>query len=211
MLRTGFLPEPIPSIEVHEDRIKLERDKIKERASSSPNVLSPLFGEIKKHAFFAACKELTVEQAAARYEDVFDSGIDEANIPVQLSDVRALAKKLGDSCTSGLVEGMLDDARLFRRWVGDVIEALAERHFRKFSSHPDVVVSVPHLDVPLEDQDNAKVAIVYQDQYDNEDEQYKTVAYVFNIPWPGRHVLRVDESWVDFIVALMRIVCNLPS
>lgn len=205
----GFLPEPLPVGVVPTERIVKEVAKLKERALVRMATDSPLFKDARLAAFRRMCANMTVEQAMSRYPGVFEDGFfDEVN--VQSEDIRTMAWTFGSDLTPGTVAEMLGDARLFWRWIHDVVGAIAKAHFSKFSVPPTVVMSVPHLDVPLESVDKARVAIVFNDVFhkDAVDGKYQDHAYVSEIHWPGRQVLRVDDAWVDYIMYLMRIVCG---
>jgi hypothetical protein len=204
--RTGFLPEPIPSTVVPESRIASALQTLRETADSMPNNASPIFKKQKLSAFFAACKALTVEQAYGRFKSVFDEGLDEAVIDLRPEDVRTVANDIGEDVAPGRVEDVFDDPRLFYKWITNVVHAIANRHFSERAS-PEVVVSVPALDIPLEDADVARLVINFSSVWSEKGDTYVTKTYITRIPWYGRHVIR--RAWVDYIVILMENICSL--
>jgi hypothetical protein len=203
----GFLPEPLPTGVVSTDRIVKEVAKLKERALVHMATDSPLFKDARLAAFRRMCANMTVEQAMSQYPGVFEDGFYD-EVSVRLEDIRTMAWTFGSDLTPGTVAEMLGDARLFWRWIHYVVGAIAKAHFSKFTVTPMVVMSVPHLDVPLDSEDKAQVAIVFDDVYNADSEKYQDHAYVSEINWPGRQVLRVDDAWVDYIMYLMRVVCG---
>ena len=127
MPRTGFLPEPIPTADVEPRRLEAEIEALKTFAvSRSPNVTSRLFKSVKKDAFLRSCKGLNVEQALATYPTILKSGLDASTVRITMADVRALAEKIGNDATPGIVEEALADTRLFRDWVKAVAKRIAK-------------------------------------------------------------------------------------
>ena len=208
MPRTGFLPEPIPTADVEPRRLEAEIEALKTFAvSRSPNVTSRLFKSVKKDAFLRSCKGLNVEQALATYPTILKSGLDASTVRITMADVRALAEKIGNDATPGIVEEALADTRLFRDWVKAVAKRIASDHFN--GNTVNVYLDVPHLDIPKERSDSAQIIFHIPSRYCEETEEYENLTYVCPVEWHGRHVIR--KSWVDFVVSLMRIICDLTD
>ena len=209
---TGFLPEPLPSAEVAEARVESELRTITSDANIAVDRLmisgTPLFESYKKAIFLAQCETLTVEQAYGRFGNVFEVGIKKASITIPGEEVRKIAEAIGHDATPGDVEETISEPRLFMRWLEKVIVSIAEKHFDELGK-PTVVVSVPHLDVPLESGDIAQLVLNYSSVWDDESEAYHAKTFIRKIAWPGRHVIK--EAWIDYVLVLMRVICDLDD
>lgn len=205
--RNGCLSEPLPVAEVSDVRIAHEAQKILDGAAMLPRVSSPLLKQLKPAVFQRQYGALTVEQAFARAPDIFSSGIESAEIEITANDIRELATKVGNDATPGIVEDVCKDARLFYGWIQEVISDIATGHFD--STKVRVVLSVPNLDVPLEQEDAATLVIHRKNEWNEEKEEYQQFTNILDIPWPGRHA--IAKEWSAYIVILMRLICKLTD
>jgi hypothetical protein len=204
------LPEPIPTADVPQARLDELVESIRNRTECSPNVESPLFKACKKEVFLRQCTGLSVEQAMAQFETVFETGLDRASIRITLDDVRVLAKEIGEKATPGIVEDALAETRLFRRWLHDVIKVIADRHFADDDGDEaatDILLDVAHLDLPAEHEDRSRLVINIPSVWDAENEEHRIQTFVLNVGWPGRHAIRL--AWVEYIMGVMRTICAL--
>lgn len=201
-IKTGFLPEPIPTAEVPQAKIEELARRFIDR-NYSPNAASPLFKAEKERTFMRLCKDLTVEQAMARYNDVFTEGLEESSLQLSADDIRARAKQIGEEATGGVVEDVLKDTRLFRGWIKAVIASIAHEHF---GATVRIALDVVHLDIPAGEGDWSKLVVFVADVWDEDGEESADHTFFKDLQWPGRQVIRT--VWVEYIVYLMSVICG---
>ena len=202
-MQNGFLPEPIPVAEVSQSTI----DKLSAQytdALGMPNMNSPVFADMKEKAFLKLCENMSVEQAMARYSEVFTEGLAKSAIAISIDLVREVAKNFGEAATGGIVVDALADPRLFRRWIKDVIVHIAKRHF---GASVRIALDVAHLDLPAEEQSWSHLMIYVPSYYDEDEEESVEAIFDIALRWPGRHVIR--NVWVDYVGYLLRTICAL--
>jgi len=201
------LPEPLPVATLPQSKIDLLKQDIIGQSRSLPDTTSPLFKDAKEAVFRRMCEGLTVEQALARHHAVFQNGLASANLPITADDVRARAESIGTTCTPGRVVETIADPRLFREWIHAVINHIAAGHFEYGVR---VCLDVPHLDTPCERPDEAWLGVQVEDIPASDDpEEYETkeACFMVKLYWPGR--LAIKEQWAEYIMYLMRTICDL--
>ena len=102
------------------------------------------------------------------------------------------------------VKNVFEYPQLFLDWVCELVRVLADGLIEG-DTPIEVCVQVPNVDIPL-DLNDATVMLIWGYQYGGN----RRTAYMFELPWYGRHV--VKEDWMAYarLVAL-RIYRDLPG
>lgn len=206
-LKTGFLPEPIPTVELPKEVVE---GHIRTFMASTGNIEihteSPALVEAKMTSFRQLTAGMTVEQVEQAYPDVFTGGLAKSRIEVNAAAIRGLATDFGEqNKLDHSVEQVLEDPRLFRTWIKAVCSDIATDHFEVTAT---AFFDVPHIDIPMDPKvDTANLIILIRHWWSEETETYQTKSFVVPIKWLGRNVIRT--IWADYIGYLLGVICNL--